>query len=126
MGDNVMYRIDPYKLLQRAFGDPIDWYDLNDENHELAMRVGTELYVLETPKAAAILDVYISHKEMIIDIAAQMGGASTLQMEEAVQKKIYEALQYEYAMDPNVAAYGKWHTATSYRIYLLNGEFDVK
>lgn len=120
-----MYIIDPYRFLESAFGEAVDWYDLNDNDEfsEIAPHVGTNLYIVNTPKASALLDVYISPSQMIIDIAATEGKMDVVRAE--VARRISNAAQYEYAMDKNVAIWGRWNTPSAFKIYLLNGKFGV-
>lgn len=118
-----MTHIDPNKLLESAFGEQIDWYDIFDENPELATNLKGNLYALETNNASAILETFVSPTQMIIDIGDYIGKTDEIRAE--IVRKIHDALQYYYFMDKNMAAYFKWHTAWSCRIYLLDAKFDV-
>ena len=115
--------IDPYKLLKDAFGEQIDWYEIFDENPELATTLHGDLYDLETTNAMAILEVMTSPSQMAISIGSCIGKSEEIR--KAIVERIHDALQYYYFSDRNMAAYFKWHTAKTCRIYLLNAKFDV-
>ena len=118
-----MTYIDPHKLLQDAFGEQIDWYEIFDENPNLATTLHGDLYDIETPNAMAILAVMTSPSQMAISIGSCIGKSEEIRTE--IVRRIHDALQYYYAFDQDMAAYFKWNTANTCRIYLLRAKFSV-